>query len=90
LAEAGERNVTELGSIRAAIRSWTVVRPNATYRPLIEKIEKDEEFKRMMGLILKEAGTGIARAGARGSEPPRRLEPLLRAVAALAPDGRRR
>jgi len=59
LAEAGERNVTELGPIREALHDWTIVLPDAPYMPLLDKLEKDDDFRKLMGVVLKDAGTGI-------------------------------
>jgi hypothetical protein len=59
LAEAGERNVLELLPIRRDFQSWTLVLPDAPYLPLIGQLQKDEAFRKLMGSVLKEAGTGI-------------------------------
>jgi hypothetical protein len=59
LAEAGERNVTELGPLRRALQDWSLVLPGSTYLPLLDQLEDDEEFRKMMSVVLREAGTGI-------------------------------
>lgn len=60
LAEAGERNVAELGPIRKAVLDWSVMLPDTPYLPLLQHIETNEAFRNRMALVLAEAGTGIA------------------------------
>lgn len=59
LAETGERNVVELEPVRRIIRDWRLFEPDAPYPPLLHELENDNDFRTLMGLVLKEAGTGI-------------------------------
>jgi AAA15 family ATPase/GTPase len=78
LAEAGERNVKELGPVRAAIGEWRVVQPDKALVPLLlDKIEKLDTFREVLSQVLREAGTGIE--GLRVSSEPVTGMPTLEA-----------
>ncbi len=59
LAEAGQRNITELTPFLESIRGLRIFWPHSSYLPLIDRIEADVDFREMMSTVLREAGTGV-------------------------------
>lgn len=70
LAEASQRNVTELAPFLESIRELRIVWPDAPCLPLIDRIEADADFRKMMTAVLHEAGTGVTSVKVESREIP--------------------
>jgi AAA15 family ATPase/GTPase len=59
LTEAIERNVTELEPFINALRYCVIIKAEAPFVTLAEKLSADESFRRYMSAFMQSAGTGI-------------------------------